>query len=71
MIERRVHPQDPRAVQVALTRHGITIVDQAIAKVRALQEELTAPLGGTQSPRSRELVASRACDSETRRKNDE
>src|SRR3954465_4049645 len=42
MGERRAHPQDPRAVQVALTRHGITIVDQAIAKVRALQEELTA-----------------------------
>jgi DNA-binding MarR family transcriptional regulator len=58
MIERREHPQDPRAVQVALTRHGITIVDHAIAKVRALQEGLTAPLGGTRSRRSRELVAS-------------
>jgi DNA-binding MarR family transcriptional regulator len=57
LITRREHPHDPRAVQLELTRNGLTVVDKAIAKVAALHEELTAPLGGMRSTRTAETVA--------------
>jgi DNA-binding MarR family transcriptional regulator len=56
LIERTEHPRDPRAIELALTRKGVAIVDKAVAKVRALHDELTAPLGGMQSRQTRELV---------------
>jgi DNA-binding MarR family transcriptional regulator len=56
LITRTEHPADPRAVQLRLTTHGIAAVRRAIAIVRALQEDLTAPIGGTQSRRNRELT---------------
>jgi DNA-binding MarR family transcriptional regulator len=57
LIERTEHPRDPRAVQLALTRRGVVVVDKAIAIVRALQDEVTAPLGGVDSKRTRDFVA--------------
>jgi DNA-binding MarR family transcriptional regulator len=56
LIVRAEHPADPRAVQLRLTRHGSATAQQAIALIQAFQEEFTAPIGGTQSPRSRDLV---------------
>jgi DNA-binding MarR family transcriptional regulator len=56
LIERTGHPADLRAVQLRLTDHGAAVAERAIAIVRALQEELTAPIGGTQSRPARDLV---------------
>ena len=57
LLERADNPADPRAFQLRLTERGRDVAVQAIARVRDLQEELTAPLGGTGSARTRELVA--------------
>jgi DNA-binding MarR family transcriptional regulator len=56
LIERAEHPADTRAVQLRITDHGVAIAERAIAIVQALQEELTQPIGGIQSRRSRALV---------------
>lgn len=56
LLERRAHPGDPRARQLTLTEHGTTVVRQAVSIVHGLQEELTAPIGGTGGRRNRDLV---------------
>lgn len=56
LIDRVSHPDDPRAVQMTLTDRGAEVAVQAVATVRALQDELMAPLGGTGGKRGRELV---------------
>lgn len=56
LIERAAHPDDPRAVQLSLTGRGTQVVGRAIPVVRRLQDELTAPIGGTSSRRHQELV---------------
>ena len=56
LIERIEHPDDPRAVQLSLTAHGRRVVTQAIPVVRRLQDEMTAPIGGTSSRRHQQLV---------------
>jgi DNA-binding MarR family transcriptional regulator len=56
LLARASSPTDPRAIQLTLTERGVTVVAAAIGRVAELQEELTAPLGGTGSDRSRELV---------------
>jgi DNA-binding MarR family transcriptional regulator len=56
LIQRTKHPADPRAVQLRLTDHGADIAQHAITIVHAFQEEFTAPIGGTQSQRNRDLV---------------
>jgi DNA-binding MarR family transcriptional regulator len=56
LIERTEHPADPRAVQLRLTDHGTDVARRAIAIVHAFQEEFTAPIGGTQSQRTRDLI---------------
>jgi DNA-binding MarR family transcriptional regulator len=58
LIGRTQHPADPRAVQLRLTDHGTDIAQRAIAIVHEFQEEFTAPIGGTQSQRNRDLVRS-------------
>ena len=57
LIERDVHPADPRAVQLRMTTRGIEVVEPAIAAVAGLQDQHLAALGGTRSKRSRELRA--------------
>jgi MarR family transcriptional regulator, organic hydroperoxide resistance regulator len=57
LITRTADPADSRAVQLSLTRHGRDVVTRAVAIVAELQEQLTAPLGGTRSKRTRALVA--------------
>jgi DNA-binding MarR family transcriptional regulator len=56
LITRIEHPGDPRAVQLALTDHGADVVVRAVGIVRDLHEDLTAPIGGTASPRGRALA---------------
>jgi MarR family transcriptional regulator, organic hydroperoxide resistance regulator len=56
LVERTADPADTRAIQLALTDTGSDVAERAIAVVRDLQEELTAPLGGTQGRRTRTLV---------------
>jgi DNA-binding MarR family transcriptional regulator len=58
LVERTEHPTDSRAVQLTLTRRGRDTAERAIAEVLDLQEQLTAPLGGTRSARIRELIDS-------------
>jgi DNA-binding MarR family transcriptional regulator len=56
IVVRTTHPADPRAVQLSLTEHGTNVAERAIAIVRALQEDVTAVIGGTKSAQHRELV---------------
>jgi DNA-binding MarR family transcriptional regulator len=56
LLVRTEHPADPRAVQLRLTQHGTETALRAVAVVQALQEELSAPIGGTRSRRSRDLA---------------
>ena len=56
LIDRTEHPADPRAVQLRLTGHGTDIAERAIAIVHTFQEEFTAPIGGTNSQRNRDLA---------------
>jgi len=60
LIRRADHPADSRAVQLTLTEQGTDVAERAIARIRELQEELTAPLGGAGSVRTRELKAALA-----------
>jgi DNA-binding MarR family transcriptional regulator len=57
LVERRRDPADARAVQLSLTARGGAVVDEAIGVVRDLHHQLTAPLGGPDSPRTRALRA--------------
>jgi len=57
LLVREEHPDDPRALALTLTERGTDVVQQAITIVRGLQDELTAPIGGTGGRRNRELVA--------------
>ena len=56
LVERAGNPADSRAVLLTLTNRGRDLVRQAVNQVRALQDELTAPLGGMSSPATQELV---------------
>lgn len=46
LVRRDAHPDDARAVQLTLTDEGADVAVRAVAVVRKLHEELTAPLGG-------------------------
>jgi MarR family transcriptional regulator, organic hydroperoxide resistance regulator len=56
LVQRTADPDDSRAIRLALTDAGTDVAKRAIAIVRDLQEELTAPLGGTRGGRTRTLV---------------
>ena len=58
LLERTGNPDDSRAVQLSLTGRGRELTAQAVARVVALQDELTAPLGGLHDPRTRALIES-------------
>ena len=58
LLERTGNPQDSRAVQLSLTDLGRDVATRATAQVRALQDELTAPLGGLASPATQALIES-------------
>jgi MarR family transcriptional regulator, organic hydroperoxide resistance regulator len=46
LVMRHPDPSDARAVQLTLTERGIEVIDEAMGVVRALDAELTSPLGG-------------------------
>jgi DNA-binding MarR family transcriptional regulator len=58
LIERAEHPDDSRAVQLTLTDRGREVTAQATERVRGLQDELTGPLGGLDSPATQALITS-------------
>jgi DNA-binding MarR family transcriptional regulator len=57
LVVRAPNPADPRAVALALTERGAAVASQAIDVVLALQDELTAPIGGRRGARNAELIA--------------
>lgn len=57
-IQRTGHPDDSRAMQLALTDHGRDVATRAVEKVVGLQDELTAALGGRHSPKTKALLES-------------
>jgi MarR family transcriptional regulator, organic hydroperoxide resistance regulator len=56
LVERIPDAHDARAVCLTVTPEGIRIIDRAVLIVRDLLEELTAPLGGAGSSRTRALM---------------
>jgi len=56
LLTRTEHPADTRAVQLALTDRGKKVAQEAIGIVHDLLEQLTAPLGGSTSERTRALT---------------
>ena len=56
LLERTRDPRDPRAVQLALTEQGREVTGHAIKVVQGLLQQLTAPLGGLDGPRTREFT---------------
>ena len=56
LIKRVPDANDTRAVRLTITKEGATVIDRAIVIVRDLQEQLTAPLGGTSSRRMQMLM---------------
>ncbi|MFF8190957.1 MarR family winged helix-turn-helix transcriptional regulator [Streptomyces bobili] len=57
LIERTRDPRDPRAVQLALTEQGLDVTLRAIGMVHGLLEQLTEPLGGLDSARTRTFAS--------------
>jgi DNA-binding MarR family transcriptional regulator len=58
LVERTGDPHDTRAVQLALTERGREVATRAVEQVLGLQDELTAPLGGRHSPKTRAFIES-------------
>jgi DNA-binding MarR family transcriptional regulator len=56
LLERETHPADPRAVRLRLTGRGNDVALQAIAIVHGVHDELTAPIGGADGSRNKELA---------------
>lgn len=56
-IERTADPHDTRAVRLALTEHGHAVMTGAMREVHAIQDELTAPLGGMDAQRTHDFIA--------------
>jgi MarR family transcriptional regulator, organic hydroperoxide resistance regulator len=56
LVERARDPHDPRAVQLALTEEGLEVTRRAIDVVQGLLKQLLEPLGGLDSPRTREFT---------------
>jgi DNA-binding MarR family transcriptional regulator len=57
LVSRTESTLDSRAFQLLITEYGVDVVRQAIVRVRDLQEELTASIGGTRSQPGRDLAA--------------
>lgn len=52
LLERTPDPADTRAVQLSLTPHGREVTRRAITVVQQLLDQLLAPLGGLDGPRT-------------------
>lgn len=56
LVTRTRDPDDPRAMQLALTERGRDVTGRAITVVQGLLDQLLAPLGGQHGPRTREFT---------------
>ncbi|NUR89195.1 MAG: MarR family transcriptional regulator [Nonomuraea sp.] len=56
LLSRSAHPDDTRALALTLTAQGEDLAVRAITTIHALQDELTASIGGADSPRTRALM---------------
>lgn len=56
LVERTDHPDDARAFALALTRSGLKTITGAIDVVIAMQDELTAPLGGLSAKPTKQFI---------------
>jgi DNA-binding MarR family transcriptional regulator len=56
LIRRTPNAADSRAIRLTMTKKGIQTIDRAVVVVQAMQEQLTLPLGGTSSTRTRVLM---------------
>ena len=56
LVDRTRDPADPRAVRLTLTAQGQQVAGRAIQVVQRLHEQFLQPLGGADSPRTREFL---------------
>ncbi|NML53517.1 MarR family transcriptional regulator [Streptomyces sp. R302] len=56
LVERVRDPRDPRAWRLALTDEGRAVTRRAVDVVQDLLQQLVAPLGGLDSPRTRAFI---------------
>ncbi|MCX4985217.1 MarR family winged helix-turn-helix transcriptional regulator [Streptomyces sp. NBC_00572] len=56
LVARTRDPDDPRAMQLSLTEQGRDVTRRAIKVVQGLLDQLLEPLGGQNSPRTREFT---------------
>ncbi len=52
LLERPADPDDPRAVRLSLTARGHEVITAAFDVIRDVNEEVTAPIGGTKGARN-------------------
>ncbi|WUD77015.1 MarR family transcriptional regulator [Streptomyces sp. NBC_00510] len=56
LVDRTRDPGDPRAMQLSLTEQGRDVTRRAIGVVQGLLDQLLEPLGGQDSPRTRQFT---------------
>jgi DNA-binding MarR family transcriptional regulator len=56
LVTRTRDPNDPRAMQLSLTEQGGDVARRAIKVVQGLLDQLLEPLGGQDSPRTRQFT---------------
>ncbi|MET9959850.1 MarR family transcriptional regulator [Streptomyces sp. NPDC006326] len=56
LVARTRDPKDPRAMQLSLTERGDDVTGRAITVVQGLLDQLLEPLGGQDSPRTRQFT---------------
>ncbi|MFG2334265.1 MarR family winged helix-turn-helix transcriptional regulator [Streptomyces sp. NPDC048604] len=56
LVARTRDPSDPRAMQLSLTEQGRDVTRRAIQVVQGLLDQLLEPLGGQDSPRTRQFT---------------
>ncbi|WP_030797126.1 MarR family winged helix-turn-helix transcriptional regulator [Streptomyces sp. NRRL S-337] len=56
LVTRTRDPNDPRAMQLTLTEQGRDVTRRAIKVVQGLLDQLLEPLGGQDSPRTRQFT---------------
>ncbi|MFE9773658.1 MarR family winged helix-turn-helix transcriptional regulator [Streptomyces sp. NPDC005931] len=56
LVTRTRDPNDPRAVQLTLTEQGSDVTRRAIKVVHHLLDQMLEPLGGQDSPRTRQFI---------------
>jgi DNA-binding MarR family transcriptional regulator len=56
LVARTRDPNDPRAMQLSLTEQGRDVTRRAIKVVQGLLDQLLEPLGGQDSPRTRQFT---------------